>query len=131
MNENWQIRKQNGETSNYETWKTEKLIQSSSIKFKKLHNFTNHWRALFKIMSPSILTPTHKYAAGALFGLSLHQAQIHQTCPLGFPPDDSLSEERSSNGSSSDSVSDDPHLWVHESSALLRPIFKLLIPSAC
>ncbi|KAK4361491.1 hypothetical protein RND71_020443 [Anisodus tanguticus] len=75
-------------------------------------------------MSSSMLTPTHRYAAGALFGLALHQAQIHQTCPLGFP--DALPEERSSSGSSSDSVSDDPQLWVHESSNLLRPIFKFL-----
>ncbi|XP_010317700.1 uncharacterized protein [Solanum lycopersicum] len=76
-------------------------------------------------MSSSLmLTPTHRYAAGALFGLALHQAQIHQTCPLGFP--DTPPEERSSSCSSADSVSDDPQLWVHESSALLRPIFKLL-----
>ncbi|XP_006343378.1 transmembrane and coiled-coil domain-containing protein 4-like isoform X1 [Solanum tuberosum] len=76
-------------------------------------------------MSSSLmLPPTHRYAAGALFGLALHQAQIHQTCPLGFP--DTPPEERSSSGSSADSVSDDPQLWVHESSALLRPIFKFL-----
>lgn len=73
-------------------------------------------------MSSSLkLPPTHRYAAGALFGLALHQAQIHQTSPLGLPPD-----ERSSSGSSTDSVSDDPQLWVHESSDLLRPIFKFL-----
>lgn len=78
--------------------------------------------------SSSILTPTQKYAAGALFGLALHQAQIHLTRPLGFPSVDDdggrSSEERVSNGSSSDSVSEDPQLWVHESSCLLRPIFK-------
>ncbi|XP_022844005.1 transmembrane and coiled-coil domain-containing protein 4 [Olea europaea var. sylvestris] len=80
--------------------------------------------------SSSILTPTQKYAAGALFGLALHQAQIHLTRPLGFPSVDDdggrSSEERVSNGSSSDSVSEDPQLWVHESSCLLRPIFKFL-----
>ncbi|KAM3394513.1 transmembrane and coiled-coil domain-containing protein 4 isoform X1 [Capsicum galapagoense] len=76
-------------------------------------------------MSSSMLTPTHKYAAGALFGLALHQAQIHQTCPLGFP-DPSPAEERSSSCSSNDSVSDDPQLWAHQSSDLLRPIFKFL-----
>ncbi|CAN4109857.1 unnamed protein product [Withania somnifera] len=69
-----------------------------------------------------MLTPTHKYAIGALFGLALHQAQIHQTCPLGFP--DPSPEERSSSASSTDSVSDDPLLWAHQSSDLLRPIFK-------
>uniref|UniRef100_M0ZW13 Transmembrane and coiled-coil domain-containing protein n=3 Tax=Solanum tuberosum TaxID=4113 RepID=M0ZW13_SOLTU len=74
-------------------------------------------------MSSSTLTPMQRYAAGALFGLALHQAHIHQTCPLGFPSDE---EDRISNGSSNDSVSDDPQLWVHESSGLLRPIFKFL-----
>ncbi|KAL3377937.1 hypothetical protein AABB24_004048 [Solanum stoloniferum] len=74
-------------------------------------------------MSSSTLTPMQRYAAGALFGLALHQAHIHQTCPLGFPSD---KEDRISNGSSNDSVSDDPQLWVHESSGLLRPIFKFL-----
>ncbi|XP_006340700.1 transmembrane and coiled-coil domain-containing protein 4-like [Solanum tuberosum] len=76
-----------------------------------------------KTMSSSTLTPMQRYAAGALFGLALHQAHIHQTCPLGFPSDE---EDRISNGSSNDSVSDDPQLWVHESSGLLRPIFKFL-----
>ncbi|KAG5623387.1 hypothetical protein H5410_008605 [Solanum commersonii] len=74
-------------------------------------------------MSSSTLTPMQRYAAGALFGLALHQAHIHQTCPLGFPSD---KEDRISNGSSNDSVSDDPQLWAHESSGLLRPIFKFL-----
>ncbi|XP_049384042.1 uncharacterized protein LOC125848251 isoform X1 [Solanum stenotomum] len=74
-------------------------------------------------MSSSTLTPMQRYATGALFGLALHQAHIHQTCPLGFPSD---KEDRISNGSSNDSVSDDPQLWVHESSGLLRPIFKFL-----
>ncbi|XP_010316399.2 uncharacterized protein [Solanum lycopersicum] len=74
-------------------------------------------------MSSSTLTPMQRYAAGALFGLALHQAHIHQTCPLGFPSDE---EDRISNGSSNDSVSEDPQLWVHESSGLLRPIFKFL-----
>lgn len=70
--------------------------------------------------SASMLTATHKYAAGALFSLALHQAQIHQTSPLGFPTDD----QRTSNTSSSDSVADDPQLWVHHSSGLLHPLFK-------
>ncbi|CAN4116766.1 unnamed protein product [Withania somnifera] len=72
-----------------------------------------------------MLTPSHKYAAGALFGLAIRQAQIRQTCPLGFS-DSSPEEERSSSGSSTDSVSDDPQLWAHQSSDLLRPIFKFL-----
>ncbi|KAK6125726.1 hypothetical protein DH2020_040530 [Rehmannia glutinosa] len=80
--------------------------------------------------STSMLTATQKYAAGALFALALHQAQIHQTTPLGFPShqvdDDDPSEERVSSSSSSDAISDDPHLWVHPSSDLLRPVFKFL-----
>ncbi|KAL3621708.1 hypothetical protein CASFOL_034368 [Castilleja foliolosa] len=82
--------------------------------------------------STSILTPTEKYAAGALFALALHQAQIHQTIPLGFTSHQSedaadgeggASEGR---GGSSDAFSNDPQLWVHPSSGLLRPIFTFL-----
>ncbi|XP_042019878.1 transmembrane and coiled-coil domain-containing protein 4-like isoform X3 [Salvia splendens] len=85
--------------------------------------------------SLSPLTATQKYAAAALFALSLHQAQIHQSRPLGFPshPDDDgdngsacLSEERISSSSSCESVADYPQLWAHDSSGLLRPIFKYL-----
>ncbi|GER49008.1 hypothetical protein STAS_26220 [Striga asiatica] len=85
--------------------------------------------------SESVLTPTQKYAAGALFALALHQAQIHQTSPLGFPSSQDggdcgggdPSEERvSSSSSGSDAVSEDPQLWVHPSSGLLRPVFKFL-----
>ncbi|XP_022751432.1 uncharacterized membrane protein YFL034W-like isoform X2 [Durio zibethinus] len=76
----------------------------------------------------SFLTPTQRYAAGALFAIALHQAQIHQTRPLGLPTedDDPSSEERTSSSSSSDSVSEDPELWVHENSGLLRPVLRFL-----
>ncbi|KAF2583720.1 hypothetical protein F2Q70_00033866 [Brassica cretica] len=81
----------------------------------------------------SNLTPTQRYAAGALFAIALNQAQINQTQPLGIPAaiddDDDKecdrSEERRSNCSSGDSVSDDPSLWVHETSGLLRPVFSI------
>ncbi|KAK2996632.1 hypothetical protein RJ639_024935 [Escallonia herrerae] len=73
-----------------------------------------------------MLTPTQRYAAGALFGLALHQAQMHQTRPLGSSSDDDPTDERVSNSSSSDSVSEDPQLWAHESSGLLRPVFRFL-----
>lgn len=76
--------------------------------------------------SPSMLSPIQRYAAGALFGLALHQAQIHQTHPLGTPLDDDPTDDRTSNSSSSDSVSEDPQLWVHHSSDLLRPVFRFL-----
>lgn len=78
----------------------------------------------------SFLSRTQRYAAGALFAIALHQAQIHQTRPLGLFHDDSEQEERTScssshsNGSSSDSVSEDPDLWIHENSGLLRPVFR-------
>ncbi|KAF9678235.1 hypothetical protein SADUNF_Sadunf07G0013800 [Salix dunnii] len=80
----------------------------------------------------SFLSTTQRYAAGALFAIALHQAQIHQTRPLGLSYDDSVQEERTScsssnsNGSSSDSVSEDPELWIHENSGLLRPVFRFL-----
>lgn len=77
-------------------------------------------------MSSSSLTSTQKYAAGALFGLALHQAQIQQTRQLGIPSDDDI-PDRVSSGSSSDSVSEDPELWINEFSDLLRPIFRFHI----
>ncbi|KAK7360150.1 hypothetical protein VNO77_02129 [Canavalia gladiata] len=75
----------------------------------------------------SFLSPMQRYAAGALFCLALHEAQINQTHPLPLPfSEDSLSEERTSSCCSSDSVSEDPDLWVHHNSGLLRPVFKFL-----
>ncbi|CAN1225998.1 Uncharacterized membrane protein F35D11.3 [Linum perenne] len=78
--------------------------------------------------TPSILPPTQRYAAGALFALSLHQAQIHQIRPWGLfveeVHDDIDGASLSSNGNSS--VSDDPDLWVHEKSGLLRLVFRFL-----
>lgn len=120
------------------------LLFSSTVKQGKKKNSkrkkkkkTDHrlWAWQFfvgKGASPStpMLTPTQKYAAGALFALALHQAQIHQTCPLGFPShqdnddDRDPSEERSSTSSSAAAVSGDPKLWAHQSSGLLRPVFK-------
>ncbi|XP_021605478.1 transmembrane and coiled-coil domain-containing protein 4 isoform X2 [Manihot esculenta] len=76
----------------------------------------------------SFLSPTQRYAAGSLFAMALHQAQIHQTRPLSFSLEEDPTEgKRISNGSSSRaSVSEDPDLWVHENSALLRPVFRFL-----
>ncbi|XP_028099950.1 transmembrane and coiled-coil domain-containing protein 4-like isoform X2 [Camellia sinensis] len=73
----------------------------------------------------SMLSQTQRYAAGGLFGLALHQAQIHQTRP--FPS--SSAADRIGIGigiSSSDSAPEEPQLWVHESSGLLRPVFRFL-----
>lgn len=75
---------------------------------------------------PSQLTQTQRYATAALFGLALNQAQIHQSQLLGLSSSfsDEQTEDRASSASSSDSVSEDPQLWVNESSGLLRPIFR-------
>lgn len=76
-----------------------------------------------------ILTPTHKYAAGALFALALHQSQVHQT-RQSTPPLPSLKEETIGEGASvgkSVSVSDNDGLWVHENSGLLYPIFRYFL----
>uniref|UniRef100_A0A1J3FPF2 Transmembrane and coiled-coil domain-containing protein 4 n=1 Tax=Noccaea caerulescens TaxID=107243 RepID=A0A1J3FPF2_NOCCA len=78
------------------------------------------------VAATSNLTPTQRYAAGALFAIALNQAQINQTQPLGIPSAEDDGEERESNCSSGDSVSDDPGLWVHEKSGLLRPVFRCL-----
>ncbi|XP_044508698.1 transmembrane and coiled-coil domain-containing protein 4-like [Mangifera indica] len=74
----------------------------------------------------SFLSPTQRYAAGALFAIALHQAQCHQSLQLGVPTEEDSSEDRTSCSSSSDSVSEDPELWVHENSGLLRPVFSFL-----
>ncbi|TVU48639.1 hypothetical protein EJB05_08280, partial [Eragrostis curvula] len=77
------------------------------------------------------LTPTQRYAAGALLALALRQAQIHQSVPLGgSPAADADDEERASSASGSSSASSDAasdaELWTHESRGLLRPIFRFL-----
>ncbi|KAL0282588.1 UNVERIFIED_CONTAM: hypothetical protein Sangu_2940200 [Sesamum angustifolium] len=61
--------------------------------------------------STSMLTPKQKYAVGALFALALHQVQIHQTLPLGFLPTAPDHCFFSASDNSTDSVSEDPHLW--------------------
>ncbi|KAL6224528.1 hypothetical protein ACLB2K_003383 [Fragaria x ananassa] len=75
----------------------------------------------------SFLTPTQRYGAGALFAFALHQAQIHQTRPLGLlTHDDSTALDRTTSCGSADSVSDDPLLWVNDKSGLLPPVFRFL-----
>uniref|UniRef100_A0A803L710 Transmembrane and coiled-coil domain-containing protein 4 n=1 Tax=Chenopodium quinoa TaxID=63459 RepID=A0A803L710_CHEQI len=86
-------------------------------------------------MASALLSPTQRYAAGTLFGLAIHEAQIHQSRPLCVgsshqnhieDDDDQRISTGSSTTSSADSVSEDPHLWVHPDSALLRPILQFL-----
>ncbi|XP_034573307.1 uncharacterized protein [Setaria viridis] len=82
------------------------------------------------------LTPTQRYAAGALLALALRQAQIHQSAPLGAasPDDDERASSASggssastatTSGSGSDAASD-ADLWTHDSRGLLRPVFRFL-----
>lgn len=87
---------------------------------------TRNYAEIMASTRTSFLSPTQRYAAGSLFAMALHQAQIHQTRPLSFSLEEDPTEgKRISNGSSSRaSVSEDPDLWVHENSALLRPVFR-------
>ncbi|KAK9713254.1 hypothetical protein RND81_06G015200 [Saponaria officinalis] len=94
-------------------------------------------------MAAKMLSPEQRYAAGALFALAVHQAQIHQSRPLGTPPlqfsdnidggddggeriNDRVSSSSNGSSSSGDSVSEDPLLWINPNSGLLHPIFKFL-----
>nr|CAB3497302.1 unnamed protein product [Digitaria exilis] len=83
------------------------------------------------------LTPTQRYAAGALLALALRQAQIHQSVPLGAAsPDDEERTSSASGGSSASSTAtttasgsdaaSGTDLWTHESRGLLRPVFRFL-----
>lgn len=76
-----------------------------------------------------------RYAAGALFGLALRQAQIHQTHPLGWEDaangDDEVPDRHSSCSSGSGSGSSEgddgdasAQPWTHRSRVLLRPVFR-------
>ncbi|XP_048335113.2 uncharacterized protein LOC107424393 isoform X3 [Ziziphus jujuba] len=77
------------------------------------------------MVTTSLLSSTQRYAAGALFAFALHQAQVHQTRLLGsFSGEEETTEDRTSSTSSSDSVADDPDLWVNENSGLIRHIFR-------
>ncbi|KAI4314787.1 hypothetical protein L6164_027661 [Bauhinia variegata] len=59
--------------------------------------------------------------------MALHQAQIHQTRPLGFLPEDFTGDESTStSSSSSNAVSEETQLWIHHTSGLLHPVFKFL-----
>uniref|UniRef100_A0A7N2KSJ9 Uncharacterized protein n=1 Tax=Quercus lobata TaxID=97700 RepID=A0A7N2KSJ9_QUELO len=80
-------------------------------------------------MEISVLTPSQRYAAAALFALAIHQSQLHQTQPLNSLV--TLDEEPIEEGvivseGKNASVSEDPHLWVHEKSGLLWPVFRFL-----
>lgn len=87
-------------------------------------------------MAAALLTPTQRYAAGALLALALRQAQIHQSVLLGAPsPAAAADDERASSasggssassGGSGEDAADDAGLWTHDSRGLLRPVFRFL-----
>lgn len=82
------------------------------------------------MVTTSLLSSTQRYAAGALFAFALHQAQVHQTRLLGsFSGNEEIAGDRTSSTSSSDSVADDPDLWINDNSGLLRHIFRFLFGS--
>ncbi|EOY14915.1 Transmembrane and coiled-coil domain-containing protein 4 isoform 2 [Theobroma cacao] len=78
-------------------------------------------------METSILSPTQKYAASALFALALHHSQVRQKRPTNALV--SMKDEPIGEGASTHktlSVSDHPQLWIHENSGLLLPVFRLM-----
>ncbi|MED6194465.1 hypothetical protein PIB30_028877 [Stylosanthes scabra] len=70
--------------------------------------------------TPSILLPTQRYAAGALFALALHHSQIHQS----QTPDTPREADVSTPSSAEPRVSEDSDL--HDKRGLLFPVFRLL-----
>ncbi|KAJ8642226.1 hypothetical protein MRB53_018920 [Persea americana] len=67
----------------------------------------------------SVLTPTHRYAAAALFSLSLRQAHIHQTRLLGsssFHGEDDCDDHEDKSSLP----------WTHPTCGLLRSVFRFL-----
>ncbi|XP_065620622.1 uncharacterized protein LOC112035795 isoform X2 [Quercus suber] len=80
-------------------------------------------------MEISVLTPSQRYAAAALFTLAIHQSQLHQTEPLNSLvtlDEEPIEEGVTVSGGKNALVSEDPHLWVHEKSGLLWPVFRFL-----
>ncbi|VAI11779.1 unnamed protein product [Triticum turgidum subsp. durum] len=92
-------------------------------------------------MAAALLTPTQRYAAGALLALALRQAQIHQSVLLGSPPTSAADDEErassasggsgtgsssSAGGSGEDAEAAAKGLWTHDSRGLLRPVFRFL-----
>ncbi|XP_048533089.1 transmembrane and coiled-coil domain-containing protein 4-like [Triticum urartu] len=90
-------------------------------------------------MAAALLTPTQRYAAGALLALALRQAQIHQSVLLGSSPATAAADEEervssasgggsssSTGGSGEDAEAAAKALWTHDSRGLLRPVFRFL-----
>ncbi|KAL9234712.1 hypothetical protein vseg_009550 [Gypsophila vaccaria] len=80
-------------------------------------------------METKILNSTQRYAACALFSLALNQSQHRQwllTTTLPSLDDEPLGVATVSSADSASSVADRPHLWIHQDSGLLFPVFKFL-----
>ncbi|XP_051114828.1 uncharacterized protein LOC127240292 [Andrographis paniculata] len=84
----------------------------------------------------AVLSASQKYAAGALFAIAVHRAQIHQTLFASRNNNDDDDDdddgggggagEHLSHDGGSDLASEETHEWIHHHSGLLRPIFKFL-----
>ena len=72
-------------------------------------------------METSTLNPTRRYAGCASFALALNQSQARLFHHTTAESDGFISPIAGS-------VSDRPHLWIHDESALLFPIFKYRFP---
>ncbi|XP_028765568.1 transmembrane and coiled-coil domain-containing protein 4 [Neltuma alba] len=72
----------------------------------------------------SILSPTQKYAAAALFTLALNRTQVHQTGNRN----DAINRNKETirEGGAKIAVSDNPDLWIHDKFSLLWPVFRSL-----
>ncbi|XP_054796237.1 uncharacterized protein LOC129301672 [Prosopis cineraria] len=72
----------------------------------------------------SILSPTQKYAAAALFTLALNRTQVHQAGNRNH----SMPRNKKTvlEGGGKIVCSDNPDLWIHEKFCLLRPVLRFL-----
>ncbi|XP_074263639.1 transmembrane and coiled-coil domain-containing protein STS1-like [Silene latifolia] len=80
-------------------------------------------------METSILNSTQRYASCALFALALNQSQHHQwrlTTTLPPPDEEPIGSAVVTSAAAASTVSDRPHLWIHQDSGLLFPVFKFL-----
>ena len=130
-NKKWRFESVHSNSAN--SMRRHKCRSNSSTTTNKQSNFNwlidwsgiEHFDWWERKMETSILSWTHRYAACALFSLALNQSQHHQWRLSSTLP--SLDEEPISEGMTaapSPTVSDRPHLWIHEQSGLLLPVFR-------
>ncbi|MCO5614378.1 hypothetical protein L7F22_068657 [Adiantum nelumboides] len=70
------------------------------------------------------LQPVHRYAAGALLSLALHQAEGHQ-CSVPCQPDGVITESRDCSVDADHEEKTDS-LWTSQHAGLLRPIYRFM-----